>query len=124
MTFNPQELNQRITLQQKFSSVNPQTGIRSDEWQDRQDLWAKAEPAVGRTRFAAAAAGFVDPVDFTVRYIEVEGDSGDQGTIPFRPGDWRVVWRGYAYEVQSIIDNKGKRREMVIATEGSGEAVA
>ena len=71
MTFNPQELNQRITLQQKFTGQDPNTGIQSTEWLDREDLWAKAEGAVGRTRFEASAAGFVDPVNFTVRFIGV-----------------------------------------------------
>ena len=122
MTFNPQELNQRITLQQKFTGQDPNTGIQSTEWLDREDLWAKAEGAVGRTRFEASAAGFVDPVNFTVRFIEVEGDSGNNGIIPLRPGDWRIVWRGFVYTIESIIDIKGKRREMVIGSEGTGQA--
>ena len=122
MTFNPQELNQRITLQQLYSGVDPNTGIQTEEWQDRDDLWAKAEGQVGRTRFAAQAAGYVDPVNFTVRYIEVEGDSGNGGTVPLRPADWRVVWRGFVYTIESIIDVKGKRREMVISAEGTGNA--
>ena len=124
MTFNPQELNQRITIQQFVTGApDPNTGIPGDdEWVDRTELWAKAEGAVGRTRYAAGAAGYVDPVNFTVRYIELEGDGGDPGTVPLRPGDWRIVWRGLVYDIESIIDIKGKRREMVIGTEGTGQA--
>lgn len=123
MTFNPQELNQRITVQQLVTGEpDPNTGVPGeDEWVDRATLWAKSEPAVGRTRYAAGAAGFVDPVNFTVRYIELEGDNGD-GVIPFRPTGWRIVWRGLVYDIESIIDIKGKRREMVIGTEGTGQA--
>lgn len=107
MSFNAQELNQRITVQERVETQDPQTGDILVTWEDYADLWAKAEPAVGREFEAAAALQAARPVKFTLRWADDIVET------------MRIVWRGQTYNVRSIADIKGKRREMLIYAEGN-----
>ena len=106
MTFNAQELNQRILVQEFTFTQDPITGAAIESWDDKFEVFAKAEGMVGQERFVANQTLFQDPVKFTVRYRD-----------DIKAGD-RVVWRGKNYDVQSIVDIKGKRRELLLYTEG------
>lgn len=106
MTFNAQELNQRITVQEPVHTQDPQTGEITVTWQTVAALWAKAEPAVGREFEAAQALQAERPVKFTLRWRD--------GIEPTH----RIVWRGDTYNIRGIADIKGKRRELLIHTQG------
>lgn len=106
MSFNAQELNQRITVQEPVGTQDPMTGEIIVTWETFAELWAKAEPAVGREFEAAAAIQAERPVKFTARWRDDLDES------------MRVVWRGEPYNIRSLADIKGKRRELVIYTQG------
>ncbi len=106
MSYNAQELNQRITVQERIDAQDPETGEITTTWQTFAQLWAKAEPAVGREYEAAAALQAQKPVKFTTRWRDDLRES------------MRIVWRATNYNIRSIADIKGKRREMLIYAEG------
>lgn len=106
MSFNAQELNQRITVQEAVEAQDPMTGEITVTWETFATLWAKAEPAVGREFEAAAAIQAERPVKFTCRWQD-----------DIEP-TMRIVWRGDIYNIRSIADVKGKRREMLIYAQG------
>lgn len=106
MSFNPQELNERVIVQEPVETQDPMTGYITVTWESFAHLYAKAEPAVGREFEAAAAIQAERPVKFTLRWHdEIEPTM-------------RIVWRGDNYNIRSIADIKGKRREMLIYAEG------
>lgn len=106
MSYNAQELNQRITVQERIEDQDSDTGDITFEWVTFAELWAKAEPAVGREFEAAAALQAQKPVKFTTRWRDDLDES------------MRIVWRATTYNIRSIADIKGKRREMLIYAEG------
>lgn len=106
MSFNPQELNQRITVQAPVHDQDSETGDIETTWETFAELFAKAEPAVGREFEAAAAMQAEKPVKFTVRWRD-----GIEPTM-------RILWRGEIFNIRSVADIKGMRREMLIYADG------
>lgn len=107
MSYNAQELNQRIAFDTPVLVQDPETGEITTNWELVGMVWAKAEPAVGREFEAAAAIQAERPVKFTMRWRD-----GIDETM-------RINWRANSYNIRSIADVKGKQREMVIYTDGN-----
>lgn len=101
-------LDQRITLQQRVAGVGT-LGQAAQSWTPVAEVWARAEPLRGREYFAAGQTQSEVTVRFTIRYR-----SGVTSGM-------RVVWRGQAYDIASVIEPQGARQvlELMCAT-GSG----
>lgn len=99
--FNAQELNHRIEIQDYTTTTGPYNE-EIQTWEHFADAFARVEPVVGREYFAAQSVQTEAPVKFTLRYLP-----GINTTM-------RIVYAGDNYDIQSAIDIKGKRREMLI----------
>ncbi|MCM3589630.1 phage head closure protein [Brevibacillus borstelensis] len=90
------DLNRRITIQQKQTVVDPE-GIPTESWVDVATVWAAREPLVAGARefFSAAAVN----AEKTVRYA-----------IRYRPGifsNMRLFDKrdGLTYEIKAVLDD-------------------
>jgi SPP1 family predicted phage head-tail adaptor len=100
---------QRITLQQRVAGVGT-LGQAPQSWTPVAEVWARAEPLRGREFFAAGQTQSEVTTRFTIRY-RTGITSG-----------MRVVWRGQAYDIASVVEPQGQRQtlELMCAT-GSGD---
>lgn len=90
---------ERVTLQQALRVRDP-GGATSDTWSDVVTVWASVEPLRGKEFFAADQ--MQEAVDYRV-------------TIRYRTGvdrKMRVMWRGQALDVVSVIDVHSKRENI------------
>ncbi len=96
VTLNAAELDQRVTLQQRATTVSNDLGEPVGAWADVATVWAKAEPLRGREFVAAAQLQQALDVKFTLRWR-----AGVTASM-------RLLWRGEPYEiVGEPIDVKG-----------------
>lgn len=98
------DLDQRVTLQQRDSSLNT-LGQASDTWTNVAEVWAKVEPLRGREFFAAG---------------QMQSEATTRITIRYRAGVTernRVVWRGQPYDISAVIEPDGQKQmlEMICA---------
>lgn len=92
---NAGQMDQRVTLQQRASGQNA-LGEVVGSWVDVDTVWAKVEPLRGREYFASGAMQTAVEVRITIRR------RADVSTT------WRVLWRGQAHEVVSVIDPRAQ----------------
>lgn len=88
---NAGQMDQRVTLQQRAAGQNT-LGEVVGTWTDVATVWAKVEPLRGREYFASGQMQTAVEVRITIRA------RADVRTT------WRVLWRGQAHEVVSVID--------------------
>lgn len=96
---NAGALNQRITIQQRADGVD-QLGQAATTWADVATVWAAAAPLRGREFFAAGQMQTEVSLRFKIRWR-----AGIESAM-------RVLWRGQAHDIVSVIDVGGARVEL------------
>ena len=102
MTYNAQQLRHRVTFQRLMQVVDEETGYRTEDWVTIGEAFARMDPMVGRERLLSEAIRPEEVTKFTTRWID-----------GITPAD-RLVHRGEFWNMQSIVDVGGLRREMLI----------
>lgn len=102
MTYNAQELRHKITFDRLETVVDEDTGYRTEEWVPIAAAFARMDPMVGRERLLSEAVRSEEVTKFTTRWID-----------GITPAD-RLVHRGEFWNMQSVVDVGGLRREMLI----------
>ena len=98
---NPGALDQRVTLE-RFTSEQDNTGQMLEAWAPLASVWASLEPQAGREFIAAGAAQSELTTKIRIRH---------------RPGitsSDRVIHDGKTYNIQSVIDYRSAKRELVL----------
>lgn len=102
-------LDQRITLQLRAPGVGT-LGQAQNSWTPVADVWAAAEPLRGREYFAAGQTQSEVTVRFTIRW---------RANVT---AAMRVVWRGQAYDIASVIEPGGHKQMLeLMCMNGSGD---
>ncbi|MDC3412529.1 phage head closure protein [Aquibacillus sp. 3ASR75-286] len=83
-------------------------GTFSDTWSEYQKVWASKEDKGGDEYFEAKAANAVRTVVWTIRY-DKDLDKNGEGR--------RFVYDSQEYDIKSVADVKGLRKELEIITE-------
>ena len=102
---NPGELDQRVTFRRQTSQQD-ELGQLINTWVTLGTVWAAVEPQAGREFVAAGAAQSELTTKIRIRY---------------RPGVTtgdRVLHDGRVYDIQSVIDYRSARRELVLLCKG------
>jgi SPP1 family predicted phage head-tail adaptor len=92
---NPGKLRHRITILQRPTA-------RDGEWTPIKTIWASKEPLLGREYFAAEAAHSKVEIKFRSRFT------------PGIDNDMRIRHGDDDYEILSVIDVQGLKRELLI----------
>ncbi|QIK81747.1 phage head closure protein [Lysobacter sp. HDW10] len=109
MSFTARELAKRVELQDYVSTQDPETGYITRTWTTFATVMAKVEPLVGREYFAAAAIQAENTVKFTMRYQP-----------DLRPHH-RLLYDGKLWNIQSVINPKGRNRETLVMAKDIAE---
>ena len=102
---NPGDLDQRVVLE-RFTSEQDDTGQMIDTWVTLGTVWAAVEPQAGR-EFVAAGA---QQSELTTK-IRIRHRPG------ITSGD-RVTHDGRVYDIQSVIDYRSEKRQLVLLCRG------
>ena len=102
---NPGELDQRVTFQRQTSQQD-ELGQLINTWVTLGTVWAAVEPQAGREFIAAGA----QQSELTTK-IRIRHRPG------ITSGD-RVIHDGRLYDIQSVIDYRSARRELVLLCRG------
>lgn len=102
---NPGELDQRVTFSRQKSEQD-ETGQLINTWQTLGTVWAAVAPVAGREFIAAGAAQSQLTTKIRIRH-RPGITSGD-----------RVTHGGRAYDIQSVIDYRSEKRELVLLCRG------
>ena len=103
---SPGDLTQRVTLQRATTTQDENTGEMTETWGTLAEVWAAVEPQAGR-EFVAAGA-LQSQLTTKIRIRHRPGiTSGD-----------RVTHNGRVYDIQSVIDYRSARRELVLMCKG------
>jgi SPP1 family predicted phage head-tail adaptor len=101
---------QRITFERRSEAANELYGDTFDEvWSTYISAWASVAPVKGREFTGQDRTQSQITHRFYVRYT---GQTALLGTND------RIVWRNNVYDIQSIIDIDGRRREIEIMAIG------
>ena len=105
MAYETGDLREHITIEQQATRRNA-NGYPETEWEDMfgDTIAAKVNDVNNRDYFAALAAGALDTVTFTIRYLE----GVKKGC--------RVVWQDEVYEITEVNRLGAKRDFMTIKT--------
>jgi SPP1 family predicted phage head-tail adaptor len=99
--FNAQELNHKIVIEHQVTTTDGYGGTVTT-WETFAEPFCKVEPTVGKELFAAQTVYSKQPVKFTTRFID-----GLDTTM-------RISYDGRTFDIQSVNDIKGMRRETLI----------
>ena len=102
---NPGHLDQRVTIERLVETVD-RYGDSTNEWTAQATVWAAVEPLVGREFMAA---------------LQVQSDVSTRVRMRYRPGVLptdRVLHEGRVYAIESVIDVRSARRELVLMVRG------
>lgn len=102
---NPGHLDQRVTIERLVETVD-RYGDSTNEWTAQATVWAAVEPLVGREYMAA---------------LQVQSDVSTRVRMRYRPGVTaadRLVHEGRVYAIESVIDVRSARRELVLMVRG------
>ena len=102
---NPGQLDQRVEIS-RFTSEPDEIGQMIETWATLATVWAAVEPQAGREFVAGGAA----QSELTTRI-----------RLRYRPGltsGDRVTHDGRVYDVQSVIDYRSAKREIVLMCRG------
>lgn len=95
------KLRHKITIK-KLSPGKDEFGADTQVWQPVKTIWSSKEPLLGREYFAAEAAQSLVEVKFRARFTK--GIKNDM----------RVYHGSDVYDILSVIDVMGLRRELLI----------
>jgi len=97
--------DQRVSLQRRQAGQDA-LGQAVETWDTVAEIWAQAQPLRGRSWFAAGQVQSGVDVVFRIAMRA--------GVAP----TWRVMWRGQAHEIVSVIepDGAGQYLELMCAT--------
>lgn len=98
-TMRAGDLRHRVTIQQKTVTSDPE-GVAVETWTEVATVWAAVEPLRGREYIQAAAVTPEVTTRIRMRY-----------RLGVKPA-MRVVHGGRVYDVLSVIDVGGLRREL------------
>lgn len=93
------KMRERLTLQAKSVTRNS-IGEEVVTWVDQVTVWAEPVTLTGREFFAAAQMQFSADAAFLIDYRS--------DVTP----DWRVLWRGVAYDIRSALPSDATRRQL------------
>ena len=99
------QLDQRVTIERLTETVE-KYGDSTSEWVTLATVWAAVEPLVGREYMAA---------------LQVQASVTTRIRMRYRPGVTpadRVTHEGRAYSVESVVDVRSARRELVLMCQG------
>ena len=102
---NPGDLDQRVTFSRQTNQQD-ELGQPVNTWVTLGTVWAAVEPQAGREFVAAGAQQSELTTKIRIRY---------------RPGVTtgdRVLHDGRVYDIQSVIDYRSARRELVLLCKG------
>ena len=102
MTYTAQQLRHRIAFERLEEVIDEDTGYRTEEWVKVAEAFARMDPMIGRERLLSEAVRSEEVTKFTTRWLD-----------GIKPAD-RLVHRGEFWNMQSIVDVGGLRREMLI----------
>ena len=102
---NPGELDQRVTFQRQTSQQD-EIGQPVTSWVTLGTVWAAVEPQAGREFVAAGAAQSELTTKIRIRH-RPGITSGD-----------RVIHDGRVYDIQSVIDYRSEKRQLVLLCKG------
>ena len=102
---NPGELDQRVTFQRQTSQQD-ELGQLINTWVTLGTVWAAVEPQAGREFIAAGA----QQSELTTK-IRIRHRPG------ITSGD-RVIHDGRVYDIQSVIDYRSEKRQLVLLCRG------
>ena len=103
---NPGQLDQRVTIERKSGGRDEWGQPLPDTWTPLVTVWAAVEPLIGREYMAAAA---------------MQSDVSTRIRMRYRPGITpadRVMHEGRAYGIESVIDIRSSKRELVLMCMG------
>ena len=103
---NPGQLDQRVTIERRGDATDAYGQPLPDDWAPLATLWAAVEPLVGREYLAAMA---------------VQSDVSTRVRMRYRPGVTagdRLVHEGRVYGIESVVDVRSGRRELVLMCRG------
>lgn len=98
-------LDQRVTIERLVETVD-KYGDSTSEWVTLATVWAAVEPLVGREFIAA---------------LQVQASVTTRIRMRYRPGVTpadRVTHEGHTYGIESVIDVRSQRRELVLMCRG------
>lgn len=94
-------MRHRITFMQKVPTTDSE-GFTQETWQPFKTVWAAVEQVSGREYYQAATVNAENDVRFRIRYL--------RGITQ----DMKISYNNKLYDIQSIIDAKGTKEELVI----------
>ena len=105
MAYSTGDLREHITIERQVTERNA-NGYTETAWEDMfgETVAASVSDVSGRDYFAALAAGALDTVTFTTRYLEGVDTK------------CRVVWQEETYEITEVNRLGAKRDYMTIKT--------
>ena len=102
---NPGDLDQRVTFS-RLQTGQDEIGQPVTSWVTLGTVWAAVEPQAGREFVAAGAAQSELTTKIRIRY-RPGITSGD-----------RVIHDGRVYDIQSVIDYRSEKRQLVLLCKG------
>ena len=103
---NPGQLGQRVTVERKSGGRDAWGQPLPDTWTPLVTVWASVAPLTGREYMAAGAMQSSVTTRIRMRYRP-----------GITPAD-RVMHEGRAYGIESVIDIRSQRRELVLMCMG------
>lgn len=107
MTLLDGDLQHRIRFERKTDSRDPLGGPGKPAWAEVVSVWAKATNNLAATTEAVAAGAerYREQVRFDIRPREVDPN-------------WRIVFRGRAFDIKSIAPSNDRSEMAIIAVAG------
>ena len=102
---SPGDLDQRVTFE-RLQSGTDEIGQPIESWLTLGTVWAAVEPQAGREFVAAGALQSQLTTKIRVRH-RPGINSGD-----------RVIHDGRVYDIQSVVDYRSEKRELVLMCKG------
>lgn len=100
------DLRHRVTIQAK-QATRDAYGAEVVTWGDVATVWAAVEPLAGREFLQAQQVQEAVTTRIRVRY---------RGDVAYTP-EMRASWDGHLYNILSVIEVEGRRRELHLMCE-------
>ena len=97
-------MRHRVTIQRRATGTDAAGGVLNS-WEDFASRLASIDRAVGSEVWASAQRSGRVPTVFRLRYLE--------GVTPAM----RLLFGGQAYNITSVVDQEGRKAELVITAE-------
>lgn len=104
-------LNRRVELYRRAAAEDATSGEDVGEWLAVTSTWAEAKPVGGSEAFSANQTRAEASFDFLIRW---------RADVELLGVEWRVVYRGKAYDVTAVSE-LGNREGLVLRATGRAE---